>query len=118
MHELAVTQNILDLASENAHKSGADKVTSVNLVIGQLSSIVDDSVQFYWEMISENTICAGSSLIFNRIPAMFRCMDCSHEYHLDQILSPCPKCGGARTEIITGEEFYLDSIEIEKKEKT
>jgi len=37
-------------------KANASKVTGINLVIGQLSSIVDDSIQFYWDTISEGTI--------------------------------------------------------------
>jgi len=114
MHELSVTENILSLASDHAQKSGATRVTAINLVIGQLSSIVDDSVQFYWDLISENTICAGSVLNFSRTPAVFRCLDCHHEFSLEARLSPCPSCGSLRNQLISGEEFYLDSIEIEK----
>ena len=59
MHELAVTESILNIAVQHASQAGAVRVTDLNLVIGQLSSIFDDSVQFYWDMISEGTICAG-----------------------------------------------------------
>jgi hydrogenase nickel incorporation protein HypA/HybF len=38
-------------------------------VIGRLASIVDDSIQFYWDMISEGTICQGAKLHFKRVPA-------------------------------------------------
>lgn len=114
MHELSITENILAIAIKHAKESSADRVTAINLVIGQLSSIVNDSVQFYWDMINENTICEGSILHFTRIPAAFRCLDCNHEYQLEVLLSPCPACGSLHNEIIAGEEFYLDSIEIEK----
>ena len=114
MHELSVTESILEIARKHAQASGAASVTAINLVIGQLSSIVDDSVKFYWDMISENSICSGSVLTFKRIPAIFHCLDCDHQYQLEAILSPCPKCGSLRSEIIAGEEFYVDSIEIEK----
>jgi len=114
MHELAVTENILSIASKHAQESGATRVTAINLVIGQLSSIVDDSVQFYWDVISENTVCSGSVLNFNRIPVIFHCLECDHEYPLEGLLSPCPMCGSLRNQIISGEEFYLDSIEIIK----
>ena len=114
MHELSVTENILSLALENAQKNNATKVTSINLVIGQLSSIVDDSVQFYWDTISEGTICLGAKLNFQRVPAMLKCQDCEEEYKIASQLIPCPKCGSYRAVIIKGEEFYLDSIEIEK----
>jgi hydrogenase nickel incorporation protein HypA/HybF len=116
MHELSVTEGILNLAIEHANKAGASKVTSINLVIGRLSSIVDDSVQFYWETISEDTICSGAKLVFDRRPAVLKCKDCGKEYPIDRELMPCPDCKGYNVTIVTGEEFFLDSIEIEKEE--
>jgi hydrogenase nickel incorporation protein HypA/HybF len=116
MHELSVTEGILDIALENAKKAGAARVTSINLVIGRLSSIVDDSVQFYWDTISEATICEGAKLVFNRIPAALQCKDCQTEYDIDLELRPCPNCKSYNVAIIKGEEFYVDSIEIEKEE--
>ena len=49
MHELAVTESILKTSLEYAEKEQAKKVTDVFLVIGKLSSYVDDSIQFYWD---------------------------------------------------------------------
>lgn len=115
MHELSVTESLLQLALSHANKARASKVTGLNLVIGRLSSIMDDSVQFYWDFVTENTICAGAKLNFERRPAILSCADCSTEYTIEKELTPCPKCGGFRTSIVSGEEFYLDSIEIEKE---
>jgi hydrogenase nickel incorporation protein HypA/HybF len=114
MHELAVTESVLNIAVDHANKAGAKRVTDVHLVIGRLASIVDDSVQFYWDIISQDTICAHSMLHFKRIPANMICLDCGNEFPLNDELSPCPTCGSARLKVVTGEEFYLDSIEIEK----
>lgn len=115
MHELSVTESVLAIAIKHAEQSYAARVTSVNLVIGQLSSIVDESVQFYWDLITEHTLCEGSRLSFNRIPATFHCQDCDFDFNLVNELSACPQCGSVKIVIVTGEEFYLDSIEIEKK---
>lgn len=114
MHELAVTESILSIAKKHAEIANARKVTDINIVIGKFSSIVDDSVQFYWEIISKDTVCEGSVLHFQRIPARFKCLDCSQEYELSGDMSPCPHCGSIRVKIISGEEFWLDSIEIER----
>ncbi len=115
MHELAVTESILSIADRHAKEAQASRVTDIYIVIGQLSSIVDDSVQFYWDIISEGTICAKAQLHFQRIPAKMLCMDCSHSYTLEGELSLCPQCNSARVQVTSGEEFWLDSIEIEKE---
>jgi hydrogenase nickel incorporation protein HypA/HybF len=114
MHELSVTESILNIASEAAKRENAKKVTQINLVIGRLSSIVDDSVQFYWDALSEDTLCCGAQLHFERIPAQLACLDCTTSYTLSGDLIPCPQCGSNRVKVVSGEEFQVESIEIEK----
>lgn len=114
MHELAVTESILGIAQKHAVQANASKVTDVYIVIGRLSSIVDDSVQFYWDIISQNTICENSNLHFERVPAKFNCLDCNLVFEVSGDLTACPNCHSMRVKINSGEEFYLDSIEIER----
>ncbi len=113
MHELAVTESILAITLKHAEQAAAQKVTDIYLVIGQLSSIVDDSVQFYWDMISENTLAQGARLHFNRIAARMKCMSCGQEFEMERRLEPCPACQSYSLQVIAGEEFYVDSIEVE-----
>lgn len=113
MHELPVTESILKITTEHAAQHGATRVTDIYLVIGQLASIVDDSVQFYWDIISANTLCAGAALHFERIPAQLSCLDCHHTYTIPDRLLPCPQCGSVRVQPLAGEEFRVDSIAIE-----
>jgi len=112
MHELSVTESILNIALEHAGKANAARVTDIYLVIGQLSSIVDDSVQFYWDMISEGSICEGAALHFERHPARIFCLVCKQENLLGSELAPCPACGSAQVQVMSGDQFYLDSIEV------
>jgi len=114
MHELSVTESILRIANEHASKAGASKVTDIHIVIGKLSSIVDDSVQFYWDLVSKETLCEGAQLHFQRIQPRFRCEDCGTEYELVGEMTPCPNCQSIHIKILSGEEFFLESIEIEK----
>lgn len=113
MHELPITQNILRIATDHAVHSGATRVTDLHLVIGQLSSIVDDSIQFYWDIISKGTLCEGAILHFERIPARMLCRECGTDYGLERELQACPTCQSARVQVIRGEEFRLESIEVE-----
>jgi hydrogenase nickel incorporation protein HypA/HybF len=114
MHELSVTESILEIAQRYARQNEAKRVTELYIVIGRLASIVDDSVQFYWDIISQDTLCAGSQLHFERVPAQLICLDCENTYTLDDELVLCPTCGSAKVQVTSGEQFYLDSIEIEK----
>jgi hydrogenase nickel incorporation protein HypA/HybF len=116
MHELAVTQSILEIVLKSAMENDAEEVTDINLTIGALSSIIDDSVQFYWDQISQGTIAQNARLHFNRVLATFRCRQCGTEYDLNEELTPCPTCNSINLDIISGEEFQIDNIEIKKKE--
>jgi hydrogenase nickel incorporation protein HypA/HybF len=117
MHELAVTESILNISLEHAKKVQASRVTDINLTIGRLSSIVDDSVQFYWDLISEKTICEGAKLHFTRLAARLSCQDCGKEYTLESELTPCPQCGSNRIKVLSGDEFWVDSIQVEKEQE-
>jgi len=113
MHELAVTENILNIALK--HTPPGQRVSDVHLVIGQLSSIVDDSVQFYWDMVCENTPAAGAKLHFERIPAELQCLDCQQRYGFAKDDFACPACGSAHVRVVKGEEFYVEAIEVEDR---
>lgn len=116
MHELAVTESLLKTACEYAEKNNAHHVISLNLVIGDLSGIIDDSVQFYWDIISENTLCSKAKLIIQRKPAKLYCQSCGNTFLLENELEPCPRCASLQLKVLSGDEFLLESIEIEKME--
>jgi hydrogenase nickel incorporation protein HypA/HybF len=118
MHELPITENILEIAIRHGQQADAIRITNLYLVIGQLSSIVDDSIQFYWDIISRDTICEGATLHFERIPAQLQCQDCGHSYGIKHELSACPNCSSVRIKVTAGEEFQLQSIEVETDKET
>jgi hydrogenase nickel incorporation protein HypA/HybF len=113
MHELPVTESILSIALKHAAKSSATRITDLHLVIGELATIVDESVQFYWDMVSEGSIAQGAKLHFTRVPAELQCMACFEKYHPENGELACPKCGGVGAKVLAGEEFFLESIEVD-----
>jgi hydrogenase nickel incorporation protein HypA/HybF len=113
MHELSVTESVLDIVIRHAQQANAHRVTGIDLVIGEYASIVDDSVQFYWDIISKDTPAVGAQLRFRRIPAELACQSCGHRYHPDLDSYACPECGSSRVQIVAGREFYVESIDIE-----
>lgn len=114
MHELALTEQILEIALRHGKEHDAERITDLFLVIGELSSVIDESVQFYWDMIARDTLCEGAQLHFERIPAELACRDCGRQYGLDRgQISTCPDCDSARIEVLEGKEFRLQSINID-----
>lgn len=113
MHELPVTESILEIALRHAKEAEATRITDLHLVIGQLATLVDDSIQFYWDIIAKGTLAEGARLHFQRIPAEFLCLDCGNRYAPGDEILACPKCQSVRVRVTAGEEFRLDSIDIE-----
>ncbi|HHN94102.1 MAG TPA: hydrogenase maturation nickel metallochaperone HypA [Anaerolineae bacterium] len=113
MHELSITQSVLEIALRHAEQAHAARITQLNLVIGELSTIVDDSVQFYWDIISRGTIAEGAVLHFERVPGVLRCLNCGHTFPLNGEDFSCPRCGDRQVITAGGDDFRLDSIEIE-----
>lgn len=113
MHELSVTESLLKIAVEHAEKAEAKRVTDLHLVIGDLASMVDDSIQFYWDIIAQGTIAERATLHFRRVPAELQCNACFEKYQPNDTDLICPKCGGVGAKIIAGEEFFLESIDVE-----
>lgn len=117
MHELPVTQGILAVALEAAEQHGSRRITTVNLVIGDLTSIVDDSVQFYFDAMSAGTPAEGATLNFRREAADAKCLECGHEYRVTPPLDPfCPECDSLFLEISGGKAFHVESIEVEDED--
>jgi hydrogenase nickel incorporation protein HypA/HybF len=114
MHELPVTQSILDIALRHAQKAGARRITAVNLVIGRLTGFVDDSIQFYFDFLSKDSPAEGARLTIERIEPQARCRACGAEYAPPEShLWACPACGALGGDVIAGKEFYVASIEVE-----
>jgi hydrogenase nickel incorporation protein HypA/HybF len=112
MHELPVTESLLEITLRHADAARASHVEAVHVVIGELSSIVDDSVRFYWDIISQDTKASGSRLEFRRVPARLKCPDCGTEYGARDDSLICPTCACARAEILAGDEFHLEALDV------
>ncbi|MBD3222072.1 hydrogenase maturation nickel metallochaperone HypA [bacterium] len=113
MHELAVTQGVLDLVLDAADREGGGQVTRIDLVVGELASIVDDSVQFYWDIIAEGTAAAGAVLHFRRVPIQFECRDCRALFEPADEDFLCTSCGSGSVRVAAGDELRVESFDLE-----
>ena len=122
MHELPATQGMLDVALEAARGSvppgsPTPAIREIHLVVGELTSIVDDSVQFYFDVMARGTPAEGARLVFHREPALMTCLDCGHREEVEPPLRPtCPDCDSLVLEVTGGQAFRVESLEVEEPE--
>jgi hydrogenase nickel incorporation protein HypA/HybF len=113
MHEMSVTMSLMDLVLEEAAKAGAKKIVGVNIVLGEMTGIIDHYVQANFELLSQDTPAEGAALTFKNIPQQARCRQCSHVFQPTDLAWNCPKCQSLEIEITGGNELYVESIEVE-----
>jgi hydrogenase nickel incorporation protein HypA/HybF len=113
MHEYSITQSLLSLALEKANEARASRITGINLVIGEMSGIVDECVRTYFDLLSRDTIAAGAGLTFTKTPTKLRCRRCQAVFSPQDHDWSCPDCHEAGIEIISGRECYMESIEVD-----
>ena len=113
MHELGITENILNITLAKASEGQATRILKINLVIGELSGFAADCIRFYFDTLSKGTIAQGAALHFETVPAESRCRNCSDAFRPQDTLWSCPKCGSQGVEISKGRELYIESVEVE-----
>ena len=113
MHEYPITEQIIKIAEKHCRQAGAKRVKKVKLVIGDYSGYVGDSVQMYFDLIGEGTLCEGADVEITHVRPKLKCPSCGRLFEKKPLTFACPQCGadGEPTEI--GKEFYLESIEVE-----
>lgn len=113
MHEYPITQQIIKIAEKHCRESGGSKVLKVNLVIGDYSGYVGESVQMYFDIISQGTVCEGAVVEIEHIEPKLKCPECGSLFKKRPLTFDCPECGGQGEPTDIGKEFYIESIEIE-----
>lgn len=114
MHEYPITQQIIKIAENHAAEAGSHKVKAVNLVVGDYSGFIGESIQMYFDIISEGTVCEGAKINIQRVKPQLQCRDCGTYFERKAFSFECPECGGEGRPTKIGKEFYIDTIEVEK----
>jgi hydrogenase nickel incorporation protein HypA/HybF len=110
MHELSVSSAVVDTVLKHAD---GRRVTVVSLRIGHLRQVVPDSLAFYFELVSRETLCEGARLEQEVVAARLRCDGCRREWDPEDAWFRCTGCGGPG-EVIAGSELEVESIEVEE----
>jgi hydrogenase nickel incorporation protein HypA/HybF len=117
VHELSIASSIVEAVTESASAYPGAQVREVRLRVGALASIVEDSLQFCWELATQDTPLAGSALVIHLLPVIVHCEVCNLDSELDGVQSfRCPRCGEIAADLRQGRELEIESIELEDPE--
>jgi hydrogenase nickel incorporation protein HypA/HybF len=123
MHEMPVTQGILNMALEHAQ---GRRVTDIYLRAGQFSAVVPSSVEIFFRYLSKDTLAEGARLHFEMAPLEMTCQTCGQPADLAEWMTERPQlimaralakgcvCGSKALRVTGGVSFSLMSIELEE----
>jgi hydrogenase nickel incorporation protein HypA/HybF len=117
MHELSVCQAMLAQVEEIAAREGADSVATIVIRIGPLSGVVPDLLQQAFTIARAGTLAAEAELVTEVQPIRIRCLACDAETDAEPNRLLCSACGGYRTQVISGDELLLASVELDIADK-
>ncbi len=114
MHELSVTQSILEIALDYARRNEAVRIVEIHLRIGEITDFEDEWMQRYFDFVSKGTMAEGAHLHISRVPARLECSRCSFIFPLDRSTwdNQCPSCQSKETNLISGREFRVEALEV------
>jgi len=112
MHELALSQSIVDLVLERARAERMRTVTRVAVMVGVAAGVDAEALRFCWDVVVEETPARGAELVIAAVPLRARCRSCGHEFEpAPPALSPCPACGRSGVECVHGRELQVTSFD-------
>jgi hydrogenase nickel incorporation protein HypA/HybF len=114
VHEASAAEAIVKIVSAEAAARNAARVSRISLVLGEARGYMRESLEFYVAVSAKGSPAEGAALEIRYVKPLLRCPSCALEFERSRFTFECPACGtqGLMTE--AGDEFYVDSIEIEE----
>lgn len=113
MHELAICQALIDQVERIAVDNQAKRVTRLVVKIGPLSGAEAPLIERAYPLAAAGSIAETAKLMLDTIPVRVRCKSCLAETEASANRLICGECGDFRTELISGDEMLLASIEFD-----
>jgi len=111
MHELALSQSIVDLVLESARKEGAHAITRVVVEVGIAAGVEPDALRFCFDIVAADTLAQGAELAIETITLQARCQHCACEFEPARLVSCCPLCGSYALHMLRGRELRVRSFD-------
>lgn len=114
MHELPVTERILDIALKHAARNKVTKIHSITLKVGGLTDLEDKWLQHYFDYLSSETIAQGAELKVVRVGIELRCGECKTFFKTKNANlqeQRCPHCSSTEGfSVLSGREYSIEEM--------
>jgi hydrogenase nickel incorporation protein HypA/HybF len=111
MHELALTQSIVDLVVERARAERLRTVTRVAVEVGTAAGVDPEALRFCFDVVVEETMARGAELVIERPQLRACCRSCGHEFEPSTRFPSCPACQRPGAELVGGRELRVTSFD-------
>lgn len=118
MHELSVCQSMLAQVEQIALQHQANRVTGITLRIGPLSGIEPVLLQQAFTLARAGSVAEQASLVIESLPIRVKCRSCGQESEAMPNRLLCRHCGDYHTQLISGDEMLLASVELDVDPQT
>ena len=115
MHEYSIVEGVLDSVIPAAERAGADRIVCVRLRVGDMTEVVQESLDFMWGICCEQRgpMVEGCRLEVEYVYPRSACLKCGHEFEHDRFHLKCPECGSASTMLLSGRELEIASMDVD-----
>lgn len=110
MHEFSIAVNIVDICEDNIKGQEFEKVSMIELDIGDISGVVIEALETAMKQAVKGTVFENTKIKINQIPAAGKCRQCGNEVKMNDFFAQCDNCGSFDLEVISGDELKVSSI--------
>ncbi len=115
MHELSITDLILNTVLDHAKREHAGRVHRILLVVSELSDLQPLWLQRYFNELAQGSIAENARLEIERAAPQFVCNGCGTEFFLSlQGLDSvsCTECGSRDCTLVQKADYVVEEIEV------
>lgn len=117
MHELSVAQALVDQVKNIVSEQRAKSATLIRVRVGALSGVVAELLATAFSLAAAGSVAESAKLELTEAPIRVRCQTCGAETETKANRLLCGACGDWHTQVISGDELILESVELEMQMK-
>jgi len=111
MHEASIVQELLAMVQRQVPPGR--RTLSIQVSVGRLTNISPAAMQFYFEVLRDDTVGPQAVLEVRQEPLRAHCVDCGGRVELEEAAWSCPACGALALQFENGDELDLCSVAVD-----